>query len=218
MRWTRRLPSRDTDGRQLDVWRFIMESDILGIDLAKQVFQLHGVDRRGRVLHRAKVSRGSLFQSVRTLKPRLVVREACSSAHHWARCFQALGTEVRLVGVIVRFVLFLAVWFEKALSSMSWLLGRSSFSTGPRSLAGRCSVCGHRHIWHEKYENPIKGAHTRVSLADSSYFKCIHGAPPELATLEDGSLTRLATGSSARSCLPRDVRMRVPRRRADRSS
>src|SRR5476649_2480195 len=97
MRWTRRLPSGDTDGCQPDVWRFIMEIDILGIDLAKQVFQLHGADRRGRVLHRAKVSRGSLFESVRTLKPRLAVMEACSSAHHWARRFQSLGTEVRLI-------------------------------------------------------------------------------------------------------------------------
>ena len=46
------------------------------------IFQLHGADRRGRVLHRAKVSRGSLFESVRMLKPRLVVMEACSSAQH----------------------------------------------------------------------------------------------------------------------------------------
>jgi transposase len=74
-----------------------MEIDIVGIDLAKQVFQLHGADRRGRVLHRAKVSRGSLFESVRMLKPRLIVMEACSSAHHWARRFQSLGTEVRLI-------------------------------------------------------------------------------------------------------------------------
>jgi transposase len=74
-----------------------MEIDILGIDLAKQIFQLHGADRRGRVLHRAKVSRGSLFESVRTLTTRLVVMEACSSAHHWARRFQSLGTEVRLI-------------------------------------------------------------------------------------------------------------------------
>jgi hypothetical protein len=69
-------------GRQPDVWSFMMEIDILGIDLAKLIFQLHGADRRGRVLHRAKISRGSLFESVRTLKPRLVVMEACSSAHH----------------------------------------------------------------------------------------------------------------------------------------
>ena len=74
-----------------------MEIDILGIDLAKQVFQLHGADRRGRAVHRAKVSRGSLAECVRTLKPRLVVMEACSTAHHWARRFQSMGTEVRLI-------------------------------------------------------------------------------------------------------------------------
>ncbi|MGF6970528.1 transposase [Paraburkholderia sp. WC7.3g] len=70
---------------------------IVGIDLAKQVFQLHGADRRGRAVHRAKVSRGSLLESVRTLKPHMVVMEACSTAHHWARRFQSIGTEVRLI-------------------------------------------------------------------------------------------------------------------------
>ena len=79
-----------------------MEIDILGIDLAKEVFQLHGADRRGRAVHRAKVSRGSLAECVRTLKPELVVMEACSSAHHWARRFQSLGTEVRLISHAIR--------------------------------------------------------------------------------------------------------------------
>lgn len=74
-----------------------MEIDVLGIDLAKQVFQLHGSDRRGRGVHRAKVSRGSFFESVRTLGPRIVVMEACSIAHHWARRFQSLGIKVRLI-------------------------------------------------------------------------------------------------------------------------
>jgi len=74
-----------------------MEIDMLGIDLAKQVFQLHGADRRGQAVHRAKVSRGSLFEAVRSLKPRVVVMEACSTAHHWARRFQSLGIEVRLI-------------------------------------------------------------------------------------------------------------------------
>ncbi|RKE25658.1 transposase [Paraburkholderia sp. BL23I1N1] len=74
-----------------------MEIDILGIDLAKQVFQLHGADRRGRAVHRAKVSRGSLFEAVRTLAPGVVVMEACGTAHHWARRFQSLGIEVRLI-------------------------------------------------------------------------------------------------------------------------
>nr|WP_165971537.1 hypothetical protein [Cupriavidus sp. L7L] len=46
-----------------------MEIDILGIDLAKHVFQLHGADRGGRPVHRAMVSRGLLLEVVRTLKP-----------------------------------------------------------------------------------------------------------------------------------------------------
>lgn len=56
-----------------------------------------GADRRGRAVHRAKVSRGSLFEAVRTLAPGVVVKEACGTAHHWARRFQSLGIEVRLI-------------------------------------------------------------------------------------------------------------------------
>jgi transposase len=74
-----------------------MEVDILGIDLAKRVFQLHGADCRGHVLHRAKVTRSELLESVRQLRPRIIAMEACSSAHHWARQFQAIGVEVKLV-------------------------------------------------------------------------------------------------------------------------
>lgn len=73
-----------------------MNVDILGIDLAKRVFQLHGADRRGRALHRAKVSRSALMEAVRQLQPRTIAMEACSSAHHWARQFQAIGIEVKL--------------------------------------------------------------------------------------------------------------------------
>jgi transposase len=74
-----------------------MDVDILGIDLAKRVFQLHGADRRGRALYRAKVTRSELVETVRRLQPRTIAMEACSSAHHWARQFQALGVEVKLV-------------------------------------------------------------------------------------------------------------------------
>lgn len=74
-----------------------MNVDILGIDLAKRVFQLHGADRRGRALHRAKVSRSALMEAVRQLQPRTIAMEACSSAHHWARQFQAIGIEVKLI-------------------------------------------------------------------------------------------------------------------------
>ena len=73
-----------------------MEVDVLGIDLAKQVFQLHGADRKGQALHRAKVSRAGLMAAITALKPKLVVMEACGSAHHWARCLKAQGIEAKL--------------------------------------------------------------------------------------------------------------------------
>ena len=74
-----------------------MDIDILGIDLAKRVFQLHGADRSGRALHRSKVTRDGFVEAVRSLRPRVVAMEACSSAHHWGRCFRAMGIEVRLI-------------------------------------------------------------------------------------------------------------------------
>jgi transposase len=74
-----------------------MEIEILGIDLAKRVFQLHGADRGGRTLHSAKVAREGFVEAVRSLRPCIVAMEACSSAHHWGRCFRAMGIEVRLI-------------------------------------------------------------------------------------------------------------------------
>ena len=50
---------------ELDEWKFIVKIAALCIGFAKQVFQLRGADRRGRTVHRAKVSRGALFASAR---------------------------------------------------------------------------------------------------------------------------------------------------------
>lgn len=70
----------------------------LGIDLAKNVFALHGVDEAGKpVLVRPSVARGKLLELVASLEPCLIGMEACSGAHHWARLFQAHGHTVRLM-------------------------------------------------------------------------------------------------------------------------
>ena len=74
-----------------------MEIDILGIDLAKHIFQLHGAERSGRAVHRSKVGRAALVEKVCKLRPRVIAMEACSSAHHWARRFISMGIEVRLI-------------------------------------------------------------------------------------------------------------------------
>jgi len=68
--------------------------DILGVDLAKQVFQLHGADRRGNALHCSNVMRAELLGAVQKLQPRIIDMEACSSAHHWGRQFIELRIEV----------------------------------------------------------------------------------------------------------------------------
>lgn len=70
----------------------------VGIDLAKSVFALHGVDESGRAVWVApKVARSKLLETVAALAPCTIGMEACSGAHHWARQFQALGHTVRLM-------------------------------------------------------------------------------------------------------------------------
>jgi len=70
----------------------------LGIDLAKSVFALHGVDEGGRrALVKPSVARGKLEEVVAGLPPCVIGMEACSGAHHWVRLFQAHGNTVRLI-------------------------------------------------------------------------------------------------------------------------
>jgi transposase len=74
-----------------------MEIRALGIDLAKSVFQLHGVDAAGAVVLRKKLRRSAVLDFLGTLPSCLIGMEACASAHHWAREIAALGHEVRLI-------------------------------------------------------------------------------------------------------------------------
>jgi transposase len=74
-----------------------MEIRALGIDLAKSVLQLHGVDAQGTVVLRKKLRRAAVLDFFRDLPPCLIGLEACASSHHWAREMAALGHEVRLI-------------------------------------------------------------------------------------------------------------------------
>jgi len=69
----------------------------VGLDLAKHVFQVHGVDETGTAVVRRSVRREQVEAFFRDLPPCLVGLEACATAHHWARRIRALGHEVRLV-------------------------------------------------------------------------------------------------------------------------
>jgi transposase len=70
---------------------------VLGIDLAKNVFQLYGVDGNGRRVLTRRLPRAQLLPFVATLPPCLIGIEACASAFHWARQFQARGHTVRII-------------------------------------------------------------------------------------------------------------------------
>ena len=73
------------------------EVTTVGIDLAKNVFSLHGVDGMGRVVLRKSVRRSQLSALVAQLPPCLIGMEACSGAHEWARRFSQWGHTVKLM-------------------------------------------------------------------------------------------------------------------------
>jgi transposase len=70
---------------------------VLGIDLAKHSFQLHGVDEAGQRVVRKQLSRHKVSAYVAQLPPCLIGMEACGGAHHWVRVFTAFGHTVRLM-------------------------------------------------------------------------------------------------------------------------
>jgi transposase len=74
-----------------------MRITTLGVDLAKSVFQRHGVDAEGRVVLRKKLRRTAVLDFLRDLPPCLIGMEACASSHPWARQIAALGHEARLI-------------------------------------------------------------------------------------------------------------------------
>lgn len=74
-----------------------MQVSTIGLDLAKRVFQVHGVDAAGRVMLRRKLQRAEVEAFFAGLASCLVGIEACATAHHWARVIQAHGHDVRLI-------------------------------------------------------------------------------------------------------------------------
>jgi transposase len=69
----------------------------IGLDIAKSVFQVHGVDAAGQVLIRRQLKRRYVLAFFQKLSPCLVGIEACASSHHWSRELKALGHTVRLM-------------------------------------------------------------------------------------------------------------------------
>ena len=69
----------------------------IGLDIAKSVFQVHGIDAEGNVLIRRQLKRRYVLAFFQKLSPCLVGIEACATSHHWSRQLKALGHIVRLM-------------------------------------------------------------------------------------------------------------------------
>src|SRR5262245_55301881 len=74
-----------------------MQVNTIGIDLAKNVFQVHGVDAAEEPVLKKQLRRGQMLEFLRHLPPCLVGMEACATSHHWARELRKLGHDVRLM-------------------------------------------------------------------------------------------------------------------------
>ncbi len=70
---------------------------VIGLDLAKSVFQVHGINAEGEVVVRRKLSRSRVLAYFNQLEPCLVGMEACATAHYWGRELRALGHNVKLM-------------------------------------------------------------------------------------------------------------------------
>ena len=73
------------------------EITTVGLDLAKNVFQVHGIDAEGAVVMRRQIRRAQMLLFFSRLAPCLIGIEACAGAHHWARELTKFGHEVRLI-------------------------------------------------------------------------------------------------------------------------
>ena len=69
----------------------------VGIELAKEMFQVHGVDGGDKTVVRRRLRRGEMIAYFKKLPPCLIGMEACASSHHWARILSEQGHTVKLI-------------------------------------------------------------------------------------------------------------------------
>ena len=74
-----------------------MDATTIGLDIAKNVFQVHGVDGAGKVVIRRQLRRRQVLPFFKKLPGCLIGIEACATAHHWGRQLMDLGHEVKLM-------------------------------------------------------------------------------------------------------------------------
>ena len=121
------------------------EVTTIGLDLAKHVFQVHGVDAEGATVLRKQLRRAQVLVFFSRLPPCLIGLEACATAHYWARELRALGHEVRLMPAqyVKAYITLdrLARGHQAGvIDDSSWLVISQCLPVPPlRRTSGRCS-------------------------------------------------------------------------------
>jgi len=110
------------------------QMSVLGIDIAKLVFHVVGMDDTGAVVLRKRLPRSELLAFIANVPPLRIGMEACGSAHDWARCVREHGHDVRLIAP--QFIKAYVEGFNQVVTSMSYTLLYSSLRTD-RSMSER---------------------------------------------------------------------------------
>jgi transposase len=89
-----------------------MNIKALGINIAKNIFELHGVDKNGKTILKKCVSRDKLPEMIAQIPVCLIGIEACGGSHYWARKFKAMGHDVRaFVGSVSCYIVLVIDYF-----------------------------------------------------------------------------------------------------------
>ena len=116
------------------------EVSTVGLDIAKSVFQVHGVDADGAVVMRKRIGRAKVLEFFAALAPCLIGIEACPTAHHWGRELQALGHRVRLIAPsYVKAYLTPCTW------NTDFAISRPIVLTSPMDGSPQCGLLSRNH-------------------------------------------------------------------------
>ena len=119
-----------------------MQITTIGLDIAKNVFQVHGIDANEKVVVRKQLRRSQVLAFFKALPPFLIGMEACATAHYWARELRKLGHTVRLMPARVlvvgaHAVLKLAKQHPEKYLWLTQLLARKPFKVVAVALANK---------------------------------------------------------------------------------
>ena len=150
-----------------------MQVTTIGLDIAKNVFQVHGIDAAEKVVVRRQLRRRQVLEFFKALPPCLVGMEACATAHYWARELTKLGHQVRLmpakdVKAYVKRNKNDAADAEaicEAVCAPSVLHRLRASQAGTATRSGASAGCRMRNADHRRLQHAVEAHHSTATAA-----------------------------------------------------